>query len=106
MRGSDLLGLGVGGSIRYTNMFGVYSNANDVRLELDDTFFDALDVTLSYDSYDIAVSILQQTYTTQTISGYLNYAFWRKWYSSLGVDDVIDPSMNSLRIFAEIGFRF
>jgi hypothetical protein len=106
VRASDLLDLGIGGSIRYMNMTGVYSNANDLTLELDATLFYDLDVSLSYDSYDISVSLLQQTYTTQTISGFLDYSFSSRWFSSLGLDDVLDPSMNSFHVYAEIGVRF
>ncbi len=106
VRATDILDLGVEGSIRFMNFLGVYSNANDITFELDRTFFDALDVSLSYDTYAISVSLLEQTYTTQTISGFLNYTFSSKWYSSLGLDDVLDPSMNSFRVYAEVGFRF
>lgn len=105
LRSSDLLDLGIGGSITYTSMTGAYSNANDTRLELDRTFFDALDITLSYESYNISVSLLQQTYSTQTISGYFDYTFAKRWFSSLGIDDVLDPSMNSFRLYAELGIR-
>ncbi len=105
IRSSDLLDLGLGGSITYTNMTGAYSDANDTRLELDRTFFDALDITLSYESYNITVSLLQQTYSTQTISGYFDYMFAGKWFTSLGLDDVLDPSMNSFRLYAEVGIR-
>lgn len=106
VRSSDLLDLGLGASVRYMNLIGVYSNATDVTLELDRTFFEALDVTLSYESYDMTVSIVQQTYKTQTISGFLDYDFARDWYSTVGLDDIIDPTMNSFRLYTEIGLRF
>lgn len=106
VRAADLLDLGVEAGIRYTNLYGVYSNGNDVTLELGGTFFDVLDVSLSYDSYNISVSLLRQTYNTQTISGFLSYELSSSLYSSLGLDDVIDPTMNSFRVYAEIGLRF
>ncbi len=106
VRTSNLLDLGIGASVRYLTMTGVYSIANDVNVEIDRTFFDALDVTLSYDSYSVSVSTVEQTYKTQTISAFIDYDFSQKWYSTIGLDDGIDPSMNSFRVFAEIGFRF
>lgn len=106
IRASDIFDSGVNVGARYLGMVGVFSNGHDFSVDIDRTFFDRFSTTFRYDSYSISVSTLQQTYTTQTISGLLNYDFSSRLYSSVGVDDIIDATMNSINAFAEIGFRF
>lgn len=106
LRASDIFNTDINAGARYLSMVGVFSNGRDLSLDIDRTFFDRLSATLRYDSYNISVSTVQQTYTTQTISGLFNYDFSARLYSSLGVDDIIDATMNSINVFVEIGFRF
>ena len=105
-RARDIFETGMDGNIEYTGMSGVYTNANDLSLELDRSFFYALSLTLRYDLYSMNVSTVEQKYTTQTLSGYLDYYISTKWYASFGVNDIIDATMNSFGLNAEIGFRF
>ncbi|MFZ1082285.1 MAG: hypothetical protein WAO19_10205 [Candidatus Kryptoniota bacterium] len=106
LRASDIFDTDINAGVMYLSMVGTYSNGYDFSADIDRTFFDRLSVTFRYDFYNILVSTLQQTYTTQTISGFLNYDFSAKLYSSIGGDDIIDATMNSINVFAEIGFRF
>ncbi len=106
VRASDIFGSDINAGVRYLDMVGVFSNGHDFSVDIDRTFFDRFSTTFRYDSYNISVSTLQQTYTTQTISGLLNFDFSSRLYSTIGVDDIIDATMNSVNAFAEIGFRF
>jgi hypothetical protein len=49
---------------------------------------------------------LKQTYTTHTATINSSYRFSKTLYSSLAVDGIIDNTMNSLRVYAEVGIRF
>ncbi len=105
-RASDILGTNINAAVNYLDIVGVFSNGHDFSGEIDRTLFDRLSITLRYDSYVISLSTLQQTYTTQTYSGLLNFDFSSRLYSTVGVDDIIDATMNSINVFAEIGLRF
>jgi hypothetical protein len=105
-RASDIFDTDINASVRYLNMVGVFTNGQDFSADLDRNFFDRLSMTLRYDSYNISVSTLQQTYRTQTLSGFLNYDFSARLYSSVEIDDIIDATMNSVTASAEIGIRF
>ena len=106
LRLGDVLGTGIDIDTRYMTMVWTISNGHDFSANIDRTFFDRLSLTLSYDVYSISVSTVEQTYTTQTLSGFLNFDFSAKIYSSIGVYDIIDATMNSINASAEIGFRF
>ena len=106
IRASDILGTGINAGTSYMTMVGIYSNGHDFSANIDRTFFSRISMTLGYDSYSISVSTLQQIYTTQTLSGFLNYDLSAKIYFSVGAYDIIDATMNSINASAEIGFRF
>jgi hypothetical protein len=106
VRASDIFDADINAGVRYLGMVGVFTNGHDFSVDIDRTFFDRISTTFRYDSYVISISTLQQTYTTQTISGLLYYDFSSRLYSSIEVDDIIDATMNSINASAEIGFRF
>ena len=106
LRASDIFGSDINAGVNYLDMVGVFSNGHDFSGDIDRTLFDRLSITLRYDSYVISVSTLQQTYTTRTVSGFLNFDFSSRLYSTVGGDDIIDATMNSINVYAEIGFRF
>ncbi len=103
---SDILGSEVGTDIRYADIVGVYSNGKNFTVDLDRTFFYKLSVALRYDYYNYTILSLKQTYTTHTATINSSYRFTRSLYSSLAVDGILDNTMNSLRVYAEIGIRF
>jgi hypothetical protein len=103
---SDILGTEIGAGIRYADIIGVYSNGKNFTLDMDKTFFYKLSLSMRYDYYKYTVLTLKQTYTTHTATVNSSYRFSRALYSSLAVDGIIDNTMNSLRVYAEIGIRF
>ena len=103
---SDVFDADIDAGVNYLQMVGAFTDGHDLAFEIDRMFFDRLSVTLRYDSYSVEVSTVEQTYTTQTISGILDYEFSAKLYSSVGTDYIIDATMNSINVFAEIGIRF
>lgn len=105
-RAGDILSTGINAGVQYLGIVGEYTNGHDFSADIDRMFFDRLSITFRYDVYSISVSTLQQTYVTHTLSGFLNYDFSSRIYSSVEVDDVIDATMNSINASAEIGFRF
>lgn len=103
---SDILRTDIGAGVRYADIVGVYSNGTNFTLDLDRTFFYVLSVALRYDYYKYTILTLKQTYTTHTATINTSYRFSRMLYSSLAVDGVLDNTMNSMRVYAEIGIRF
>ncbi len=105
-RMSDIAGSDVSAGLRYSDIAGVYTNGKNWTLDLDRTFFRTLSVSMRYDYYAYSITALSQSYITQTITANLNYRISRALYSSLSVDRVIDATMNSYRMYGEIGIRF
>lgn len=103
---SDILGSEIGADVRYADIIGVYSEGKNVTFDVDRTFFYKLSVAVRYDYYRYTILTLKQTYTTHTATVNTSYRFSRSLYSSLALDGILDNTMNSFRIYAEIGYRF
>jgi hypothetical protein len=106
VRMSDIIGSDVSAGLRYANIVGVYTSGNDLTFDIDRTFFNALSVSGRYDHYAYTINALSRSYTTQTLTANLSLRISRALYSSLSADRVLDSTMNSYRIYAEIGIRF
>jgi hypothetical protein len=105
-RMSDVLGTEIGVGVRYAKIVGVYSDGSNFTFDIDRTFFYSLTTSLRYDYYSYKILSLQQDYATHTATASVNYRISRMFYSSLSADGVMDKTMNSIRVFAEIGVRF
>ncbi len=105
-RMSDVLGTEIGVGVRYAKIIGVYSDGSNITFDIDRTFFYSLTTSLRYDYYSYKILSLQQDYATHTATASINYRISRMFYSSLSADGVMDKTMNSIRVFAEIGARF
>ena len=105
-RMSDILGTEISAGIRYAKIIGVYSDGNNFTVDFDRTFFYSLTASVRYDYYSYKILTLQQEYSTHTATASINYRISRMLYSSLSADGVVDKTMNSIRVFAEIGMRF
>ncbi|MDP1677032.1 MAG: hypothetical protein Q8L88_09205 [Bacteroidota bacterium] len=105
-RMSDILGSEIGAGVRYAKIYGVYSDGDNITFDIDRTFFYSLTTSLRYDYFSYRILTLRQDYATHTATASVNYRISRTFYSSLSADDVMDKTMNSIRIFAEIGMRF
>lgn len=103
---ADILGSEIGAGLRYADIIGVYSDGKNLTADVDRTLFNALSLSLRYDYYHYTILSLKQSYTTHTATVNGSYRFSRSLYSSLAVDGIIDDTMNSLRIYAEVGVRF
>jgi hypothetical protein len=106
LRMSDMLHTDINAGVRYARIVGEFSDGNNYTIDVDRTFFYELSVSLRYDYYQYTIASLKQTYTTQTATANLYYRMSKMWYTSLSMDGVFDTTMNSYRIFAEIGMRF
>jgi hypothetical protein len=102
----DVFGSGINSEIRNSQSSGPYADANDLTLDLDGQVFRDLTLTLRGTYRLMNVSLLQQSYKTLTagLDTYLRISY--SWFASLSGEYVYDPSMSSIRIFTEIGFRF
>jgi hypothetical protein len=102
---------GIGGSdynaeVRYMNLHGVYNNGADATLDVDKTFFTSLTVALRLDYYTYTLLTNDQTYKTYTATADIYCMISRNLYSSLNFDSVWDSTMNSYRIYVEVGIRW
>ncbi len=106
VRMSDIGGSDVGAGIRYTNILSVYTEGNSITFDLDRTLFNKLSLSMRYDYYAYTITALNRSFITHTTTANVNYRISRALYSIISVDRVIDDSMNSYRIYGEIGIRF
>ena len=106
IRTSNILESDVGMGVRYADIIGVYSNGKNITLDIDRTFSYILTAALRYDYYEYTILSQKQSYYTHTMSANINYRISRMFYTSISTDYVIDKTMNSIRLFAEIGIRF
>lgn len=105
-RFSDIAGSDIGASLRYADIIGVYSDGKNFTADLDRMFFQSLSLALRYDYYRYQLLAIRKIFVTQTITLSANYRISRVIYSAMNLDKVYDASMNSVRVYAEIGVRF
>lgn len=106
VRSADLFGTEVGASIRYADIVGVYSDGNNVTVDIDRTFLYRLSLTVRYDYYAYTMLTNSSSYVTHTYTVSGNYRITKMLYAALNADRVNDSMMNSYRLFLEAGIRF
>jgi hypothetical protein len=106
IRELDVLYSGINAGIRGSKSSGPYADATDLALDLDREIFRDFTLSLRGSYRLMSVSILQQEYKTLAagLDGY--YRISNSWFASLSGEYIYDPSMSSIHIFTEIGFRF
>jgi hypothetical protein len=106
IRGFDVLYSGFNAGIRGSQSKGPYADATDLSLDLDRELFRDFTLSIRGTYRLMSVSILQQEYKTLTagLDGY--YRISNSWFASLSGEYIYDPTMSSIHIFTEIGFRF
>ncbi len=102
----DIAGTEIDAGIRYTNFVSAFAQGDVIAVDLDRSFWGNLVLSLSYQRNTYDVPVLHQLYPTQTASADVFYRISSAWFSSITGDYVYDATMNSFRIFAEIGYRF
>lgn len=103
---SDIAGTGIGGGIRYAEIIGVYSNGENVTVDVARTLCFRLSLALRYDYYRYTILATSVSYLTQTFTLSGNYRVTKMVYAALNTDYISEIAMNSFRIFFEIGIRF
>jgi len=106
VRFSDVFGTGFYAGASYTSITGVYLDGFDIAYELERLLFGKADMLLRYDIYAYSLTTISHAYRTQTITAKFNWRFSRSMYGSAGGDYIIDDTMNSTRIFLELGVWF
>jgi len=106
VRSADLFGTEMGVNIRYADIVGVYSDGNNITIDIDRTFFYRLSLMMRYDYYAYTLLSNSTSYVTQTYTLSGNYRISKQWYAALSADKVNDSMMNSYRLFIEVGIRF
>jgi hypothetical protein len=106
VRFSDVFGTGFFAGASYASITGVYLNGFDIAYELERLLSGKIDLLLRYDIYAYSLTTISHAYRTQTVSAKLNWRVSRSLYTSAGGDYLIDDTMNSTRIFLELGVWF
>ena len=101
----DVFGSSINAGARYSSITNVYLDGTDITYELERSFLSAIELLLRYDIYSFSVSGLGHAYRTQTISANLSWYISRSLYSSARGDYIIDDTVNSMRVFVELGVR-
>jgi hypothetical protein len=103
VRFTDVFGTGFFAGASYTSITGVFLNGMDIAYELERLLSGKTDLLLRYDIYAYSLTTNGHAYRTQTVSAKLNWRVSRSLYTSAGGDYLIDDTMNSTRIFLELG---
>lgn len=106
IRMSGIAGSEYNSDVRYMNIRGLYTNADDITVDFDRTFFSFLSVAARFDYYRYILLAVNQTNATYTATANINYRITRTIYSALNFDRIWDPTLNSYRIYLETGIRF
>jgi hypothetical protein len=103
LRMIDIAHSGFNSGIRYSNIRGVYTEGDDVTFDLDRFIYTKLSISFRVDHYSYRNLTTTRNYHTITGTGSINYRLTRFFYSVITVDRVVDSTMNSYRVYAEIG---
>jgi hypothetical protein len=106
VRFTNILATGFHAAASYTSITGVYLDGSEITYELEHFLFARGDLLLRYEIYAYSLTTISHAYRTQTLTAKLNWRFSRSLYSSAGGDYLIDETMNSTRIFVELGVWF
>ncbi len=106
VRFTNIFGTGLHVGARYAAITGVYLDGSDITYELERLLFTQIDLLLRYDDYAYSLTTISHAYRTKTASAMLNWRISRRFYSTAGGDYTIDDSMNSARVFMEVGMWF
>ena len=106
IREVDLFGTEINAGLRGSGSSGPYADAREFVLDLDRQITRDLTLTLRGTYRSMSVSVLLQTYKTMTGGLDAYYRLSNSWFISASSEYISDPTMNSFRIFTEVGFRF
>jgi hypothetical protein len=105
-RMGDIGGSEVNVGAQYLRIQGLYTDGDDMSVDIDRWVTQAIYLSLRLDRY--AYTYVQQpgSAITTTAGLNVNVSFTRSWYFMVTFDRVWDPSRNSFRAFGEISYHF
>jgi hypothetical protein len=105
-RMGDIGGSEVNVGAQYLKIQGLYTDGDDMSVDIDRWITEAIYLSVRFDRYAYAYVRQPGSAVTTTAGLNLNVSLTRSWYLMMTFDRVWDPSRNSLRAFGEISYHF
>ena len=106
LRSFSILGTPLSLGVRYSRILGAYTDGRDISADADFWVGGSISLNARLDQYVYDIVGTAQGYKTTTLTGMVNWSFSRKWYTMVSFDQVWDTTLDSQRIFFELGMRF
>ncbi len=106
LRSYSIMGTPLSLGARYSRILGAYTDGRDISADADFWVGGSISLNARLDQYVYDLVGTPQVYKTTTLTGMINWSITRKWYSMVSFDQVWDTSLDSQRIFFELGMRF
>jgi hypothetical protein len=103
---SDIGGTGFNAGAQYLKTRGLYTEGNDIAVNIDRWISGLASVSVRFDRYSYMWAGSDGTAVASTLSGNLMLTPWKSLYLMMGVDRVWDPTLGSVRVLAEVGVHF
>lgn len=106
VRMSDIARSGFSAGGRYQKVRGIYTDGNDITVEVDQSIAGNLFLGLRFDYYTFRELEGSDRSTITTASANLSWRIARSWYATLTGDRVWNTGQDLFRLFAEFGIHF
>jgi hypothetical protein len=103
---SDILESEVNFGVQYANIRGLYTEGNDLTLDLDRWVARSLSVSFRVDRYHYVIQGQALKLVTTTAGGSVNYRVSRSLYALVNFDQVWDTTRDTQRLYLEVGVHF
>ncbi len=106
LRSYSIMGtpLSMGG--RYSRILGAYTDGKDISVDADYWLSGSISLNARIEQYLYTLVGTAQDFRTTTLTGMVNWSITRRWYTMVSFDQVWDTTLNSQRVFFELGLRF
>jgi hypothetical protein len=102
----DILGSGINVGAQYANIRGLYTEGDDISVDLDAWLSDLFTATVRLDRYLYTVNGNPEQFRTLTGSANILCRISRTVYALVNYDQVWDSVQDARRLFLELGVRF
>ena len=106
VRVSDIARTQLNAGVQYSSIMGVYTEGNDVTVDVDCWMSTVMSLSLRIDRYAYTLLTQSDRLVTTTAGANVNYRISRSWYCVFNIDQVWDSTRNSQRIYFELGVHF
>jgi hypothetical protein len=106
LRVGDVLNSGFNVGAQYSSIVGLYTQGNDVIVDLDRWIAEMVALSVHYDHYGYTIKGQDGRLLTRTLGGSVNCRLSRQLYAVATYDQIWDTIRSNQRMFLEIGWHF